>query len=179
MSDFSNVVAKAKADLITHGEDLSGDAGAFKICLVAARRIPGGGLKQKLAGTNIFGCSTKSIMLRTPDADGNNDFEVLVSPGTTNGPEWHGFNIPESVWVDPHRADLPTRPWEAAPAPAPGPAPAPPPSPPPPVISPSQIDALVADLDTLIRVVSDARDDLRAANAKLQTLIDGGIRVHF
>ncbi|HKV99971.1 MAG TPA: hypothetical protein VJN96_09105 [Vicinamibacterales bacterium] len=156
MSDFSAVVATAKNDLLAHGEDLSGNDGAFKICVLAARRIAGGGVKQKTVGDNSHGCSIKSVMLKTPDSDGNNDFEVLISPGTVNGPEWKGFNIPGSVWIDPHRADFPTWPWEATTAP-PVPTPSPTPTPP----TPGNAD-IVAALDAINQTLENIRIDLRS-----------------
>ena len=156
--DNSAIVAGAKNDLLAHGEDLSGSDGAFKICVLAARRIQGGGVKQKTIGENSHGCSITSIMLKTPDENGNNDFEVLISPGTANQPEWRGFNIPGSVWVDPHRSDLPTWAWENTTAPPVTPPPTPTPPAPGSNDITAAIDALTAELHAL-------RLDLRAIAA--------------
>lgn len=87
MDDNTCFLAQAKADLLASGVNLSGDCGAFRIVALAASRMPGAGFKMK-GGTNCNGYSIKSIMF----ADGS-DFEVLISPGTTNGPEWRFFGI--------------------------------------------------------------------------------------
>jgi hypothetical protein len=92
MNDNTCFIAQAKAELLARGVDLSGECGAFRIVALAASRIPGAGFKRK-GGTNCNGYSIKSIMF----ADGS-DFEVLISPGTTNGPEWRyaGITDPSS-----------------------------------------------------------------------------------
>ncbi len=85
VSDCTWVMQKAKADLIAEGVNLSGDCGGFRIVARAASMIPGAGFKKK-TGTNCNGFSIKSIMF----ADGQ-DYLVLYSPGTTNGPTWQFY----------------------------------------------------------------------------------------
>jgi len=155
MSDYTATVAQAKADLQAHGVDLSGSDGAFNICVLAARRIPGGGVKGKPVGTNSHGCSIKSVVLKSPDEDGNNDFEVLISPGTLNTPEWKGFANAGAIWIDPRAAGMPSWIWETpAPVPVPPPDPVPPPAPGDLLAILSSIDRSIASIHSLMAEIA-------------------------
>jgi hypothetical protein len=80
-----DIVARAKADLIARGVDLSGECGAFQITRLAAWRLreTGAGLLSKTSGAQCQGFAVDVVAY----ADGRT-FDVLIDGGQANGPDW-------------------------------------------------------------------------------------------
>jgi hypothetical protein len=80
-----DVVARAKADLVSRGVDLSGECGAWQITRLAAWRLreTGAGLLEKRTGAQCQGFAVDVIAF--PDG---RTFDVLIDGGQTNGPDW-------------------------------------------------------------------------------------------